>query len=701
MKNEQQEATIEIGVQDLCCGDCSIPLQKALASVQGIRELKVLTTSEKLLVTYDRTKLSPEEIVRRIQTLGYKVKDKKHEHRDARRSLTQIISFVFVASIALFTILELGLERLSLLELTQIPVPILMAATLVGGFSIFREAFAGLRSKQITADLLMSVAIIAALSIHEFSAALLIVFFMSIAHFLEAFTVKKSRQAIDELVKLVPKTANVKRDGVEMEILIDALRIDDLVIVRPGERIPADGLILKGRSSVDQAPITGESIPVEKNDGDTVFAGTINQVGVLEVNVQRVGRDTTLGRIINLVEEAEASKAPIQKFADRYSSYYLPVLLLASLLTFVVTKTPTNAIAVLVVACPCAIALATPLAVVASVGSSAKRGILIKGGLFIENLAKVDTMVVDKTGTLTLGRPRVTDIVALSKVKEDDLIAVVASAESYSEHPLATAIIDYAKSNNIQLHPITEFEACPGKGIACGLNGARIVIGNMEFLSSKNVQFEKNPVTKQLEELENQGKTVLLVAMDSKLLGMIAVADVVRSEAAAALDELRGMGLRRHILLTGDNERVAAAIAKSLGISEFRANLLPEDKIAEVRRLQAQGHTVAMIGDGVNDAPALAQADVGIAMGVSGSDVALEAAPLALMRDDWKQIPVAVGIARRTTRTIKQNVVFGILFNVAGVLLASVGILTPILAAAAQSLPDVVVFLNSSRLLRD
>jgi len=687
-------------VEDLCCADCPVSIQKALASVVGIKELKVLPTSEKLLVTYDATRLNLDEIVRRIETLGYRVKDEKHEQGLSGRGLSQMVPFVFVSTIAILVILEIALERLGLLELAEIPTPILIAATLVGGFPIFREALEGLRSRQVTADLLMSVAIGAAVSIREFSAALLIVFFMSIAHFLERFTVRKSREAIDELIKLVPKTARVRRGGSEVEIDADELMIGDLVIVRPGERIPADGVILKGRSSVDQAPITGESIPTEKDEGDTVFAGTINQLGVLEFNVNRIGRDTTLGRIISLVEEAEASKAPIQKFADRYSSYYLPVVLLASVITFALTRVPTHAIAVLVVACPCAIALATPLSVVASVGSSAKRGVLIKGGLFLENLARVDTVIVDKTGTLTLGKPQVTDVIRYSGVTESELIGLAASAETYSEHPLASAVLEYAKSRGIQIEPVSEFVANPGKGITCRLKGKRVIVGNMELLDSENVQFEKDTVVERLRELEKQGKTVLLVGLDSNLVGMIAVADVIRGEVASALTELKRMGIREFVLLTGDNERVAAAVAKSLGISVFKANLLPEDKIAEVQRLQAQGRKVAMIGDGVNDAPALAQADVGIAMGVTGSDVALEAAPLALMRDDWTQIPIVVRIARRTVRTIRQNVAFGILFNVAGVLLASVGILTPILAAAAQSLPDVVVFLNSSRLLR-
>lgn len=698
MKSDERIAKTEIEVEGLCCVECAVSIEKTLASVAGIKELKVLPTSEKLLVTYDAEKLTPDEISRRIQTLGYKVKGKRDGISALRLYETAILAFT--SSIAILVILELALERLGLLELAEIPLPILIVATLVGGFPRFREAVEGIRSKRITADLLMTVGIVAALSIREFSAALLIVFFMSIAHFVEGYTVRKSHQAIDELIKLVPKTARVRKGDKEVEISVDELKVGDLVLVRPGERIPADGAILRGRSSVDQSPITGESIPTEKNAGDIVFAGTINQLGMLEVDVTRVGQDATLGRIIAMVEEAEASKAPIQKFADRYSSYYLPILLIASLVTFVVTGIPTYAIAVLVVSCPCAVALATPLAVVASVGSSAKKGILIKGGLFLERLAKVDTVIVDKTGTLTLGRPRVTDTVTLAEINETELIRLAASAERYSEHPLASALLDEAESRNLQLEAAEGFEAHPGMGVTCKIRGSNVTVGNMELLDSEGVGFRQNDAMQRLRRFEKEGKTVLLVALDTKLMGIVAVADVIRSGVSDSLRELKRMGIKEVILLTGDNERVAAATAESLGISRFKANVMPEDKVREVLSLQRQGRTVAMIGDGVNDAPALAQADVGIAMGAGGSDVALEAAPLVLMRDDWAQIPVVVKTARQTLRTIKQNVVFGILFNMVGVVLASVGILPPILAAAAQSLPDVAVFLNSSRLLR-
>ncbi|MBI5653100.1 MAG: cation-translocating P-type ATPase, partial [Chloroflexi bacterium] len=597
----------------------------------------------------------------------------------------------------------------------------------------------GARARHINADLLMSVAIIAATALGEFISAALIVFFMSIAHFLENFTTEKSRAAIRHLIALAPTTARVLRDGAEIETPIAALRAGDVIVIRPGERLPADGNVIEGASAVDQSPITGESLPVEKRAGDTIFAGSVNQRGALQVRVSRVGRDSLLGKIIRLVEEAEAAKAPVQKFADRYSAIYLPVVIGASLITFALTQNPTNAIAVLVVACPCAIALATPLAVVAGVGRAASQGILIKGGLYLESLAKINTLVMDKTGTLTFGRPRVTDVeisdfkFQISNSQSQDLGASVISrseatrnldptarflaslemtddsskseilrlaaiAEKYSEHPLASAILDEAHARGIVVATPESFEVIAGQGVVARLNGNQIAFGNRRLMDAREIAIDR-ALDEHVAALEREGKTVMYLADNHHIAGIIAVADVVRDEVPRALDELRRAGIREMFLLTGDNARVASALAQELGV-EHRAEMLPADKIAFVRDLQARGRRVAMIGDGINDAPALAQADVGIAMGVAGTDVAMDAAHVALMTDDWSHIPIAMRLARRTFRTIQQNIAFGLFFNVAGLLLASTGIFTPVMAAAAQSLPDVAVFLNSSRLLR-
>jgi Cd2+/Zn2+-exporting ATPase/Cu+-exporting ATPase len=522
---------------------------------------------------------------------------------------------------------------------------------------------------------------------------------MNIAHFLENFTTERSRAAIRQLIALAPKTARIKRNGTEIEIPIDHLHAHDTMIIRPGERLPADGIVVDGASTVDQSPITGESMPVEKCAGDAVFAGSVNQRGVLQVNVTRVGRDSMLGKIIRLVEEAEAAKAPVQKFADRYSALYLPVVIGAAVLTFLVTRNPTNAIAVLVVACPCAIALATPLAVVASVGRAARQGILIKGGLYLESLAKVDTLVMDKTGTLTFGKPKVTDIqAASSKFQVSELLRLAAAAEKFSEHLLASAILEAANTRGITIVAPSSFEVIAGQGVIAQVNGDQIVFGNQHLMDERGIVIGAE-LRARAAELEREGKTVMLLSSNSHAAGLIAVADQVRAQVPDALKRLQSLGIQRMILLTGDNQRVASALAQKLGV-EFRAEMLPENKIDFIRELQRKGHRVAMIGDGINDAPALAQADVGIAMGVAGTDVAMEAAHIALMTDEWENVPAAIRLARRAFRTIQQNIAFGLLFNLAGLTLASTGILTPVMAAAAQSLPDVAVFLNSSKLLR-
>jgi len=618
----------------------------------------------------------------------------------AKSRLADIFRLVFISAVAFVAIIGIVAERLGLLEAVVeiIPAPVALAAMLLGGYPVFRGAYNGLKAKLINADLLMSLGIIGAAAIGEFVASALIAFFINIAHFIERFTVKKSREAIKELVKLAPKTAHVKRDEQEIDIKVEELTLGDIVIVKPGENMPADGIVIAGLSSVNQASVTGESIPVQKKSGDKVFAGTINEHGVLQVKVVKVGEDTTLGKIITLVEEAIASKSRLQIFADRFATYFLPIVIVAVVLTYLVSRNLIYSIAVLVVACPCSVALATPLAVVASAGNAAKRGLLIKGGLYLEALAKVDVVAVDKTGTLTIGKPKVTDIITFSE-NEEKIIQLAAAVEKYSEHPLATAILEEAKARNICVTDPEKFMVTPGKGITGEVQHQRILLGNRQLIEEKEIKLPVEALRK-IEELESQGKTVLLLAQESHVTGLIAVADIVRKEAPKSIQKLEELGIKRFILLTGDNERTAVAVAKQLGISEYKANMLPEDKIEYLKTLQAQRLRVAMIGDGVNDAPALAQADVGIAMGAIGTDVAIEAAHVVLMQDNWEQIPEAIRIGRRAYNTIKQNITFGILFDLIGMSLASIGIIGPVLGSALESLTDIFVFLNSAKLLR-
>ncbi len=697
--------TIELAIRGMDCAECAMHVEERIGKIDGVESVKVFLTAERGVVAFDSSRAEPTAFVRAIHELGYRAElpgaARQTRSREKIGEVAGTIRFAFVAVVAVLALVGLLVERLGLLNrfVAQIPAPIFWLAVLAGGLPIFKSAFVGLRARQINADLLMSIAIAAACLIGEFLSASLIVFFMSIAHFLEHFTTEKSRAAIRHLVALAPKTANVVRDSVEIETPIEALRENDVIVVRPGERLPADCQVTIGASAVDQSPITGESLPVDKRVGDPVFAGSVNQRGMLHVRVTRVGRDSMLGKIIRLVEEAEAAKAPVQKFADRYSMVYLPVVVGVALLTFIVTQNPVNAIAVLLVTCPCAIALATPLAVVAGVGRAASQGILIKGGLYLEALAKVDVLVMDKTGTLTFGKPRVTDVSGFTfQVEPETVLRLAAMAEKYSEHPLASAILDEANARGIVIESPDSFEVIAGQGVVAHRNGNEITFGNRRLMDARGIVMDEALLARSLE-LERAGKTVMFLSDNHHVAGLIAVADVMRDEVPRALEQIRRAGIRKLILLTGDNERVASALAQQLGV-EYRADMLPEDKIAFVRELQNAGHRVAMIGDGINDAPALAQSDVGIAMGVAGTDVAMDAAHVALMMDNWEHIPVVIRLARRTFRTIQQNIAFGLLFNVAGLSLASLGVLTPVMAAAAQSLPDVAVFLNSSRLLR-
>jgi Cd2+/Zn2+-exporting ATPase/Cu+-exporting ATPase len=711
--------TIELSVKGMDCADCALHVERAVSALPGVSRAQVFLMTEKGMVEFDPLRVDEHKIIRAVESVGYRAsvagQDATQHNRTAR--LADTVRLAFIGVVGLLAVVAFVAERTGLVEaaLERIPPWLALLAVLAGGIPIFIAAIKGLFARQINADLLMTVGILAATALGEFVAAAMIVFFMTLAHFLESFTTGKSREAVRSLMRIAPKTARVLRDGTEVEVGIEQLMLGDQVIVRPGEQIPVDGRVLAGHSAVDQAPITGESLPAEKNVGDKVFAGTLNQLGALTVEATCIGRDTALGKIVRLVEEAEASKAPVQKFADRYSSYFLPAVLGIGLLTMLLTGDPRHGIAVLVVACPCAVALATPLSVVASTGAAAKRGILVKGGLFLEALARVDTIVVDKTGTLTLGKPSVTQISNFKfqisnqqsairnhqppKEGDSEILALAAELEQFSEHPLAGAVMAEAKTRGLELDDAHDFEAIPGKGVTARVNGDAVCLGTRVLLDECGVRMDAGHA-RRAEELEAQGQTVLWLARNSEALGFIAVADVIRPEVPTAIAELKKLGIQRIILLTGDNERTANAVAAQLGLTEVRANLLPQDKIEAVRALQAEGRKVAMIGDGINDAPALAQADVGIAMGAAGTGVALEAAHVALMRDDWSQVPEAIRVGRRTFRTIQQNITFGILYNIAGVTLAALGILPPVLAAAAQSLPDVAVFLNSSRLLR-
>jgi Cd2+/Zn2+-exporting ATPase/Cu+-exporting ATPase len=596
--------------------------------------------------------------------------------------------FAIILSVVIFG------EGLGLFDFLNdlVPFPLGVVLVIAGGYRVFLNVIRATLKRQIISHTLMTIGVIAALAVGQWVTAALVVVFMRVGDYVENFTTESARRAVKELTSLAPLTARVERDGAEVEVPVTEVKVGETIIVRPGEKIAVDGEVISGQATIDQSAITGESMPVEAANGTHVYAATIAKLGSLRIRADRIGTDTTFGRVVKMVEEAEAHRADVQQIADKFSAWYLPVVAVIAGLTFLFTRNPLSTAAVLLVACSCSFALATPVAMLASVGASAKRGLLIKGGKYLELLARADVLLVDKTGTLTLGQPQITDVVSLNGLARSDLLGLAASAERYSEHPLAEAVRMMAREEKAVLVEPEKFEAIPGHGVQAIINAQAIRIGNRRMIPSA----ASLPIAK---DLEAQGKTLLFMERDQELVGVFAAADTLRSEVPNALAEVRSLGIRHIELLTGDNERTASALAEKLGVS-YRANLLPEHKIDVVKEYQAKGHVVVMIGDGVNDAPALAQANVGIAMGAAGTDVAIEAAHIALMREDWNLVPDVLKIAHRTMRIVKTNLAFTTIYNLVGLSLAALGILPPVLAAAAQSLPDIGIMGNSARLLK-
>jgi Cd2+/Zn2+-exporting ATPase/Cu+-exporting ATPase len=571
------------------------------------------------------------------------------------------------------------------------------AATLIGGFPIFQEAWENLRKRRMTMELSMTIALIAALCIGQFFTALVIAFFVLFAELLEGYTVGGGRRAIEKLIESLPRQVIVRRDGRERELGIGEIISGETIVIRPGQRVPADGTVSKGHGFVDQASITGESLPVEKVEGSKVFAGTINRDGILEVRVEKIGRDTTFGKIIEIVEQAEKSKAPVQRIADRLAAGLVYFALGAAVLTFVVTRNITSTIAVIIVAGACGVAAGTPLAVLAGIGNAARRGIIIKGGLYLEQLSTIDTVVLDKTGTLTLGVPKITTITPLNSAAEDDVLQTAAIAEQHSEHPLGEAIVQSARERNLPLRDYSTIRYLPGKGLVCMDGGSEILVGTPALFEEHGAK-----LSDELRDVstakDRPGHTVVLVGRNKNVLGAITLADELRAEAKEATRTLNRKGYRT-ILLTGDAPETAKAIGRELGVNESIGGLLPQQKLEKIRGLLRQGRKVVMVGDGVNDAPALAEATVGVAMG-QGTDVALETADVTLMTSDLSRLLEVLAISKGCYRVIMFNFWGTILVDVAGILLAFLGLLAPIIAALIHVGSELGFILNSARLFR-
>jgi Zn2+/Cd2+-exporting ATPase len=572
-----------------------------------------------------------------------------------------------------------------------------LAAALVGSLYIWWSAIQGIREHDFTADIPVSFATAAALIIGQYSAAAVVAVLLLLGGMLEEFVSARAGNALDELSRLLPDRVTVRRNGEDLVLPLEEVQNGDLVLIRSGDRIPVDGVVAQGTASVNQAAITGESLPIEKQVGDPVYAGTLNEVGALEVRATRVGTETTLGQIRRMVAEAKAQKAPIERILNRYAKFYTPAALILGTLVWWISGDILRAITILIVFCPCVMVLATPTALVASIGNAALRGSLVKKGATIEAMAKVTAVAFDKTGTLTFGQPKLTTIQPLGQMSEAELLRLAAVAEKLSEHPLGRALVQAALAREVAVPDPEEFTALPGLGVRACIDDGEVVIGRPRLLSEQGIPVEED-VAVRARNLAAVGRTVILVAHDGQVVGMLVLEDTLRPEASQVITRLKKLGIRT-VLVTGDSSVTAQRIAGELGIGEVHAEVLPAQKVEIVKQLQAEGQSVAFVGDGVNDGPALATANVGVAMGLGGTDVAIETAEIALLSDDLTKLPHLLSLSRQAMRAITQNLVFSLSVLAIAVGLAIPGILLPVTGALLHELSSIPVIANSARLI--
>jgi Zn2+/Cd2+-exporting ATPase len=593
-------------------------------------------------------------------------------------------------------LVALLLKQLKLYGISDI---LLILAAIIAGYTIAANAIGALRYRILGIDALVTLAVTGAILIGEYWEASAVTFLFMLGSYLETKTIEKTRSAIKALLDLAPVNARILREGKEIEISADEVIKEDIVLVKPGEKISVDGAIIEGRAYINQAAITGESMPVNKEVNDTVFSGTIIESGYLKIRADRVGEDTTFSRILEMVEEAQDKKAKTQKFLEVFSKYYTPGIMVLAIIVFLITKDVGLALTLLVIACPGALVISTPVSIVAGIGNGAKNGILIKGGEIIEKLGTVKVIAFDKTGTLTVGRPEVTNIKAMG-ISEEELLSLAASAEMYSEHPLAKAILKKATFQQVdEITQPEESEIITGQGIKAKIDNKIVLIGNRKLLETNQITLSKE-IEEYIQSEEQDGQTVVLVSDLEQIIGIISIADNIRKDAARLIKKLKSQGVKKVVMLTGDNKRAAEAIAKKLGLDDYYAELLPEDKVSILKKLQSEIGVVAMVGDGVNDAPALASADFGIAIGGAGSDVAMETADVVLMSDEIRKLSYAIGLSRATVRNMKQNIYFAIMI----VSLLLLGVLAKVVFLSSgmfiHELSVLAVIINAIRLLK-
>lgn len=648
-------------VEGMDCSDCVTVIEHGVGRMDGVLAVNVNYASQKMRVEFDAQIINQRAIEKRVREMGYSIPTGalRTWYQQNRELLFSIASGVFLL------IGWLGDTFFGL------PMPVAtgfyIAAYILGGWDISQHAWHAVKEKQFDTDLLMVTAALGAAALGEFAEGALLLFLFSLGHALEERALDRARAAIRALADLAPNIALVKRDGKEIELPVEQLKMDDVVIVRPGVRVPVDGDVLTGQSAINQAPVTGESVPVDKAPGDKVFAGTVNGEGALELKVTKLAKDSTLARVVKMVEEAQTQKSPTQQTVEKFERVFVPGVLIVTALIIIVPPlfgvpfqiSFLRAMTLLVAASPCALALGTPASILAGVAQAARNGVLIKGGVHLENLGRLKAIAFDKTGTITHGQPEVTDIVNLSNsndqvLNDDALLTLAAAVESRSAHPLAQAVVRAAQARALGLPAADNVESLTGRGLRSTVNGQAVLIGNLKLMEESSVTVSAE-ARQQIESLQTSGKTIMVLATSGQVVGVLGLADTLRPEAATTMGALKRIGVQETVMLTGDNTRVAAAIAKQVGLTDFRADLMPEDKVTAIRNLTEKYGETAMVGDGVNDAPALANATVGIAMGGAGTDVALETADVALMGDDLAKLPFAVGLGRATRAIVMQN----------------------------------------------
>ncbi|MDN4073322.1 heavy metal translocating P-type ATPase [Fictibacillus terranigra] len=724
----------EFNISGMTCAACSTRIEKGLNKLPGVNRANVNLALETAAVEYNPGEVSIADMVKKVQNLGYDASLKKENDQEQgdHRALEiekQKGKFIFslILSIPLLWAMVSHFEFTSFIYMPEMfmnPWVQLALATpvqFVVGKQFYIGAYKALRNKSANMDVLVALGTSAAyfyslyLSVLSmgsngvmvelyFETSAVLITLILLGKLFEAKAKGRSSEAIKKLMGLQAKTAIVVRNGEEKEIPIEEVEVGDVVYIKPGEKVPVDGEIIEGRSALDESMLTGESVPIDKTVGDSVNGATINKNGFLKIKAIKVGRDTALAQIIKVVEEAQGSKAPIQRLADKISGVFVPIVVGIAVLTFLIwylwvspgdfAAALEKLIAVLVIACPCALGLATPTSIMAGSGRSAEYGILFKGGEHLETTHRIDTIILDKTGTVTNGTPELTDVILMQPFTEEEVLKLVGAAEKNSEHPLAQAIVQGIQEKGIQLPSSSEFDAIPGYGIQAVVDDKKIFIGTRKLMKENNITIHDADTA--MEELERNGKTAMMIAIENNYAGIIAVADTIKDTSQRAVSRLKSMGLKV-IMITGDNQQTADAIAQEVGIHHVIAEILPEGKAEEVKKLQQQGKTVAMVGDGINDAPALALADIGMAIG-TGTDVAMEAADVTLIRGDLNSIADAIYMSKKTIRNIKQNLFWAFGYNVLGIPVAALGFLAPWLAGAAMAFSSVSVVLNALRL---